>query len=682
MLVPPLTTSGVRRDRIRVDRASGVFLWAGALTTFTAAFAYRWLTVDFTNDQFVSLSRARQILLGDVPVRDFFDPGLFFHHHASAAALYLSGGTLLGEALLTIFFMSLGASLVYVMATRLSHSWIVGLAATATAVVMFPRLYSYPKVFLFVLAIAGAWRYAARRTRASLALIAVATATAFLFRYDHGVSIGIAVVAFLILLHWPGSSSGVRPLASALGEYAGVTLLLLLPFLVFIQSVAGIPQYVSGLTSQAREVTAVRLNAPPLRVDWDAPLAHIDPPTERRINVRWTADASDEARRDRERRYGLTRPMPDEGTTWSYVPADTGRDNVAALVADSLVDDTHGIDQQHSEVAIAESLFRRAQRRFPALRMQIAPGVFTFGNALAWLYYVTLALPVVALVTLIRRRASGPEAMDRSSERAIVGMLIVLCVIVGQSLVRESPETRLPDVAAPLAVLGAWVAGVWTRGTLRYGRARVAAVVVFGGVTFWGAGALGELGGHVTTSGLPAGPTGVSERLETVNEYLATSPPIDGWHDNGSIGLRTLAEWVRACTEPSDHLFVVGWAADLYFYAERPFAGGQVYLYPNWHSSEADQRLTVERLERQRVPIAISPVEGQPATHEAFPIVMKYVNRHYAHVARGTFGSTVEYDVLVRRDISPLGTYEPLDLPCYHTPGGAVSTGIAESEIG
>src|SRR5688500_8008852 len=165
---------------------SAVSLWAGALVTFALVFAYRWLTVNFTNDQFVPLSRARQILLGDVPVRDFFDPGLFLQHYASAAALYVSGGTLLGEAVLTIFFISLGASLVYVMGHRLSRSWTIAAAATATAVAAFPRLYNYPKVFLFVLTVVCAWRYQVRPTRVTLVLLALTTAIAFLFRYDLG----------------------------------------------------------------------------------------------------------------------------------------------------------------------------------------------------------------------------------------------------------------------------------------------------------------------------------------------------------------------------------------------------------------------------------------------------------------------------------------------------------------
>ena len=98
---------------------------------------------------------------------------------------------------------------------------------------------------------------------------------AFLFRHDHGAYIGIAVVALLILLHWPRSVAGARPLASALGLYAGVTMVLVLPFFVFIQSVAGIPRYLTGLTSQAREITTLRMNAPPLRFDWTEPLVHV-----------------------------------------------------------------------------------------------------------------------------------------------------------------------------------------------------------------------------------------------------------------------------------------------------------------------------------------------------------------------------------------------------------------------
>ena len=52
-------------------------LWVLDLAVFTGTFFFHWLTVAFPSDHFVHLPRARQILLGDVPIRDFFDPGRF-----------------------------------------------------------------------------------------------------------------------------------------------------------------------------------------------------------------------------------------------------------------------------------------------------------------------------------------------------------------------------------------------------------------------------------------------------------------------------------------------------------------------------------------------------------------------------------------------------------------------------
>ena len=57
-------------------------------------FLLRFLSIEYTNDHFVHLSRGAQILYGDVPTRDFFDPGLVGQYYASAAAFRLtrSGG--------------------------------------------------------------------------------------------------------------------------------------------------------------------------------------------------------------------------------------------------------------------------------------------------------------------------------------------------------------------------------------------------------------------------------------------------------------------------------------------------------------------------------------------------------------------------------------------------------------
>src|SRR5688500_20320736 len=114
-------------------------LLAGTAAPFAFTWIFRWLTVDFTNDHFAHLSRARQILLGELPVRDFFDSGSLLHYYASAAALDLFGQNLLGEALLTVTAVALAAALTFYLSARGSQSLIVATVATVTAVALFPR---------------------------------------------------------------------------------------------------------------------------------------------------------------------------------------------------------------------------------------------------------------------------------------------------------------------------------------------------------------------------------------------------------------------------------------------------------------------------------------------------------------------------------------------------------------
>ena len=65
----------------RMDDAQRVserrILVATAASLGALCFLYRYLTFrGFTNDHFVTLARAQQIVLGDLPVRDFLEPGL------------------------------------------------------------------------------------------------------------------------------------------------------------------------------------------------------------------------------------------------------------------------------------------------------------------------------------------------------------------------------------------------------------------------------------------------------------------------------------------------------------------------------------------------------------------------------------------------------------------------------
>ena len=108
----------------------------------------------FTNDEFGYLARARQIQGGDVPFRDFNDPGWFLTDCLAAAAQWLGGYNLRSEALLTVGMLSLGAALTFLLARRAAGSTIVALVAVGVSIALDARHYNYPKIVLYAAGLA------------------------------------------------------------------------------------------------------------------------------------------------------------------------------------------------------------------------------------------------------------------------------------------------------------------------------------------------------------------------------------------------------------------------------------------------------------------------------------------------------------------------------------------------
>ena len=522
---------------------------------FVTTWLFRWLTIDFTNDHFVHLSRARQILLGELPVRDFFDPGLALHYYASAAALAISGQNLFGEALLTVTFVALGAALTFYLATRSSRSVLLAILATIIAVVMFPRLYNYPKVFLYPLALVCIWSYATRRTTFALAGLAAVTVLALLFRFDHGLYVAISAVVGLVL----ADLDRIRSVPATVVRFAAIGAAILLPYLVFVQLTAGIGPVLSAAIGKSSSVAGARVLL---------------------------------------------------------------------------------------------------------LSPTVESGVLTEANAVVWLYYWTVFVPVAALVILLVQRRRG---VVTPVEMTTIGAGIVMCLIIHQTLMRESPDSRLPDVAGPTVVLAAWMTAAVFRGR----GSRRATVVITGViacvlwfVTLGSATILGNTGERMTATAIPAGLTAARERFNTVSQLMHLRP-IDYYAPGDDTGVRALTRYVLECTRPSDRLLAGSFEPQIFFYAERAFAGGQLYLKGGWHESSDDQRLTIERLKRQRVPIVLINVATEAEVQGSFPLVLQFVRGNYREAARGTFGGRDEYAIYVQRELASRGTYPSFGLPCY-----------------
>src|SRR5690349_21348481 len=123
--------------------------YAGVAILFVALFLFRVATGTITNDDYLHLSTAQQLVLGAVPVRDFLDPGELLFYSTSAAAQLLLGRSVLSEVLLDAALLSAGQVLVFVLAVRAARSTVVGLIAALFPVVIVARLYSYPKTLLY-----------------------------------------------------------------------------------------------------------------------------------------------------------------------------------------------------------------------------------------------------------------------------------------------------------------------------------------------------------------------------------------------------------------------------------------------------------------------------------------------------------------------------------------------------
>ena len=134
-------------------------------------------------------------------------------------------------------------------------------------------------------------------------------------------------------------------------------------------------------------------------------------------------------------------------------------------------------------------------------------------------------------------------------------------------------------------------------------------------------------------------------------------------HETGN--LRALTRYLLDCTAPSDRVLVTWYEPDVYFYAERGFAGGQAYFERGSFGSVADQRLTIERMQQQSIPIIVGRRDQEDLFREGFPLVYDHVQTRYRLAAETTFGG--EHTVLVHVDakVDPDAEHPAHGLPCY-----------------
>ena len=195
-----------------------------------ATVGWRLLTFNgFTNDQYVHLALAQQLLLGDRPIRDFIDPGEPLMYLVSAATWFLWGNTVVVEWATGVAGFAIGSVFLVLAAARLSGSTSIAILMTVFVVLISPRHYGYPKVLLYAAAGWAIVSVAAAPSRRRIIVLGAIAATAFLFRHDHGFYVAAAAFAAVVL-----AVEGWRPRAQNAVTLAAGAMVVLLPWMLFV----------------------------------------------------------------------------------------------------------------------------------------------------------------------------------------------------------------------------------------------------------------------------------------------------------------------------------------------------------------------------------------------------------------------------------------------------------------
>lgn len=285
------------------------------------------------------------------------------------------------------------------------------------------------------------------------------------------------------------------------------------------------------------------------------------------------------------------------------------------------------------------------------------------GNAIAFLYDLSVAIPIVALLALLGSpRAKG---LDTRQTRAIIASLAVLALILDRFFLRNNLGARFGDLGAPVAILAAWLTWRFADGSLmRRAVAWTVALLVFV-PTMQALATTGSVWHELDTTGLSDSAGKIGRRLMTVTSELRALPP--SGNAAAPDAEPNAAEYVRMCTTPTDRVLVVADAPEILAMAGRPFAGGHPTFRPGFYTLETDQRQTLERLRHESVPVVLLDEEDSYSTHfvPQFRLIHEHVMSAYERVGELAAPAGAPVQVFTLKGRAASGHYRTTELPCF-----------------
>jgi len=312
---------------------------------------------------------------------------------------------------------------------------------------------------------------------------------------------------------------------------------------------------------------------------------------------------------------------------------------------------------------IGQSEQRRTHLRWPTFTPTSSVTAFVEDekNAAAFLYYLCLSIPPLAVLALWW--SPLPRDLDVQQRRALIIGLAVLAFLLNRYLLRGNLAARIGDLGAPIAVLVAWLAT-----TVRESRpivktvARTITALVLVTATL-AISTIGSVWHELDTTGFRDSVKKIVRRVGAVSSQLRALPPAAG---TVSPDGPTVADYIHACTSASQRVLVVADAPEILAMAARSPAAGHMTFRPGFYTLDHDQRLMLERLRAQDVPVVVTDQEHNYRENFAsqFTLIDDFIMKHYELVGELPALAGDPVRVFVRRGRPVASHYGSTSLPC------------------
>jgi hypothetical protein len=296
-------------------------------------------------------------------------------------------------------------------------------------------------------------------------------------------------------------------------------------------------------------------------------------------------------------------------------------------------------------------------------------------NGVAWLYYLEIALPLLALFVVGLSRDAFRPGWPQAVPKIVV--VAVLGLVLDAGFLRSPLQARLADPSVPIAILLAWLAVAIPR--LLLGRSSwkpaaqrlilplralslVAAIVM---VFILGSIFSSRLDDRLEDAYLTEGPRVMLARAATVGEGARRDWDLSTWVDRADrSGLMTLALYLNTCTLPGARVFIQPYLPQVLGMAQRGFAAGFGDLRPGFFDEPEFEALALRRMRRQDVPVVLLDVgDSLENFRESFPTLTAYFDAAYETAGTRTFDDRFGVTLLVQRGRQG-GRFDPLEWPC------------------